>query len=368
MREGEAVAAHNTGRYKGAAVYWTGASRSEKTVGEGRILMHNQIRQAQEAGLEWFETGEAFPNLRNGKLKGLNDFKRSFGGSLYPVYKGRITVDRRLSALAAGIRSPANTALKRIMVSQSDDYKINAVYNREHAESYGLVFDREYSAYLKYELLERYAHSQSVCLDIGIATGLFAIPLAARVGHIHGIDISPDMVAVCRRNLTEEGIQNVTVYEQSATYLDFPDATFDLIYAYSTLLFIQDIQTAFQEIARVLKPGGKAILDITNTHNLSRLRWERYYRRRADLQIRYFTLTEIQAIWQRLGLEIRETHPTGFLDQWKYVPGFKYLTFLNRLTHETRRTPDRDYRVSQRFPRLANRWYFVLSKPDAGRR
>ncbi|HEX2907544.1 MAG TPA: class I SAM-dependent methyltransferase [Phototrophicaceae bacterium] len=254
------------------------------------------------------------------------------------------------------------------MTSQSDDYKINAVYNREHAEAYGLVYDRDYTAYLKYELLERYAHPAAICLDIGIATGLFAIPLAARVSHIHGIDISPDMITVCHHNLAEAGIQNVTVYEQSATYLDFPDATFDLIYAYATLLFIQDIQTAFQEIVRVLKPGGKAILDIASKHNLSRIRWEYYYHRRADLQIQYFTLPEIQAIWQQLGLEIVETHPTGFLDQWKYVPGLKYLKFINRFTHEARHAPDRDYRVSQRFPRLANRWYFVLSKPDAGRR
>ncbi|HEX2907543.1 MAG TPA: GNAT family N-acetyltransferase [Phototrophicaceae bacterium] len=105
LRDGEVVAAHNAGRYKGAAFYWTGASRSEKTVGEGRILMHNQIRQAQADGLGWFETGEAFPHLRSGKLKGLNDFKRSFGGELYPIYKGQLPVDRRLAALAAGIRA-----------------------------------------------------------------------------------------------------------------------------------------------------------------------------------------------------------------------------------------------------------------------
>ena len=46
-----------------------------------------------EHGFEWYETGEAFPNVQEGKNKGLNDFKKSFGGELYPFYKGRIVVD-----------------------------------------------------------------------------------------------------------------------------------------------------------------------------------------------------------------------------------------------------------------------------------
>ena len=47
-------------------------------------MMHN--------GIEWYETGEAFPHLGGGKAKGLSDFKKSFGGSLYPYYKGRLKI------------------------------------------------------------------------------------------------------------------------------------------------------------------------------------------------------------------------------------------------------------------------------------
>jgi len=36
-----------------------------------------------------YETGEALPHVTEGKAKGLNDFKKSFGGKLYPFYRGR---------------------------------------------------------------------------------------------------------------------------------------------------------------------------------------------------------------------------------------------------------------------------------------
>lgn len=36
----------------------------------------------------YFETGGAYPFLRDGKYKGLNDFKKCFGTFIHPIYKG----------------------------------------------------------------------------------------------------------------------------------------------------------------------------------------------------------------------------------------------------------------------------------------
>ena len=36
----------------------------------------------------YFETGGAYVHLRNGKFKGLNDFKKSFGAFIVPIYQG----------------------------------------------------------------------------------------------------------------------------------------------------------------------------------------------------------------------------------------------------------------------------------------
>ena len=100
--EGSVVAAANFAVYKRGALYWTGAA-----AGRGLELGANALLQWRAmqwmlgggAGVEWFETGEAFPNLADGKLKQLSDFKKSFGGTLYPYYRGHIIVRPRMYAL-----------------------------------------------------------------------------------------------------------------------------------------------------------------------------------------------------------------------------------------------------------------------------
>ncbi len=102
---GEVVAAENFGVYKQAAVYWTGAaSKNGLLVAANSLLQWTAMQWMAENGLEWYETGEAFPQLREGKLKGLNDFKKSFGGKIYPYYRGQIVLRKGLHALLAYYR------------------------------------------------------------------------------------------------------------------------------------------------------------------------------------------------------------------------------------------------------------------------
>lgn len=87
-KNGEVIAAQNSLFYKKVGLYWTGASVGEKDNGINKYLTYLQILHAKEIGCQYYEVGEAFPHLRSGKLKGLNDFKKSFGGFLYPIYNG----------------------------------------------------------------------------------------------------------------------------------------------------------------------------------------------------------------------------------------------------------------------------------------
>jgi hypothetical protein len=87
----EAVAAENFGVYKQAAIYWTGAASAQGLAVEANSLLQWTAMQWMiDNGIAWYETGEAFPQAVGGKNKGLNDFKRSFGGNIYPFYKGRL--------------------------------------------------------------------------------------------------------------------------------------------------------------------------------------------------------------------------------------------------------------------------------------
>ena len=91
------VAAENFGIYKQAAIYWTGASSDlGLSMQANSLLQWTAIQWMKDNNINFYETGEAFPHVTVGKLKGLNDFKKSFGGDLYPYYRGRMIINKNI--------------------------------------------------------------------------------------------------------------------------------------------------------------------------------------------------------------------------------------------------------------------------------
>ncbi len=117
-------------------------------------------------------------------------------------------------------------------------------------------------------------------LDVGTGAGMRMIGAAKRLangGRAIGIDIwsakdlSNNAAESTHRNIAIEGVAACTeVRTEDATRLSFPDATFDVALS---LLCLHNIEPkasqalACQEIARVLKPGGRVVIgDYVPTH------------------------------------------------------------------------------------------------------
>jgi len=113
-------------------------------------------------------------------------------------------------------------------------------------------------------------------LDVGCGRGLLLAGAAKRIaalsgtGHATGIDVwsNVDMggnsAAATQRNLNLEGISDYcTLLSQPAQQMSFPDASFDLVVSNLCIHNIYDQPTrrkALQQIVRVLKPGGIALI------------------------------------------------------------------------------------------------------------
>jgi arsenite methyltransferase len=113
-------------------------------------------------------------------------------------------------------------------------------------------------------------------LDVGCGRGLLLAGAAKRIaalsgsGHATGIDVwsNVDMggnsAAATQHNLDLEGVSSLcTLVSQPAQEMLFPDATFDVIVSNLCLHNIYDAPTrrrAVQQIVRVLKPGGIALI------------------------------------------------------------------------------------------------------------
>ncbi|MBN1526355.1 MAG: class I SAM-dependent methyltransferase [Candidatus Omnitrophica bacterium] len=93
--------------------------------------------------------------------------------------------------------------------------------------------------------------------------------LIARSGarEVVGVDISEVSIENCRKRAAEEKIQgDMSFYAMDAEGLGFDGATFDVVSEYGALHHL-DLEKAYSEIARVLKPGGKCICTETLGHN-----------------------------------------------------------------------------------------------------
>lgn len=107
------------------AYYWWGASKNNKEIGINKYLLFNVICKLKEYfnNEGYFETGGAYPFLRCGKYKGLNDFKKCFGTFLHPIYTGHYQTlpvpHKVIKVLGIKIKykskSKVNTIIKKVM-------------------------------------------------------------------------------------------------------------------------------------------------------------------------------------------------------------------------------------------------------------
>ena len=95
-------------------------------------------------------------------------------------------------------------------------------------------------------------------LEIGAGTGYFSLNLALAgvIGNLTATDISPGMLDALKSNAKALGIP-VKTKVVDAEILPFPDNSFDLVLGHAILHHIPDLDQAFREFNRVLKPGGK---------------------------------------------------------------------------------------------------------------
>ncbi len=92
-------------------------------------------------------------------------------------------------------------------------------------------------------------------LDIGTGAGYFAILLSGEGHHVTGIDLTPDMISAAK-NLAEQHHSTAEFQVMNAMQLDFPDQSFDAVVTRNLTWTLPDVQAAYQEWYRVLRPDG----------------------------------------------------------------------------------------------------------------
>ena len=93
-------------------------------------------------------------------------------------------------------------------------------------------------------------------LDFGCATGSKTLELAGGIRHIHGLDLSSEMIGLAMKNLNASNVKNASFSSGTIFKDDLGNASFDTIIAYSIIHMLEDVEKVIQRINELLKPGG----------------------------------------------------------------------------------------------------------------
>jgi ubiquinone/menaquinone biosynthesis C-methylase UbiE len=95
-------------------------------------------------------------------------------------------------------------------------------------------------------------------LEIGSGTGYFSLNLVQLgvIERLTATDISPGMLKRLAATAGALGVSGVSTVSTEAEQLPFEDESFDLVFGHAVLHHIPDLDRAFAEFRRVLRPGG----------------------------------------------------------------------------------------------------------------
>jgi ubiquinone/menaquinone biosynthesis C-methylase UbiE len=102
--------------------------------------------------------------------------------------------------------------------------------------------------------------SESLAIDVACGPGTFTRPFASRVRRAVGVDLTPAMIEKARAEAARAGITNIEFVCGDIYALPFADGVASIVACGYAFHHIQEPARALAEMARVLRPGGRAAI------------------------------------------------------------------------------------------------------------
>jgi len=142
--------------------------------------------------------------------------------------------------------------VERNETMQMDVSKFDKIAREVFAPAYPLIAA---------QVVERTGITEGVCLDIGCGGGYLGLALAQTTGlFVRFFDQSREMLEIVRCNIAAHGLETRTdTLSGDVESIPLPDGSVNLAVSRGSVFFWDQVQ-AFQEIYRVLAPGGMSYI------------------------------------------------------------------------------------------------------------
>jgi len=165
-----------------------------------------------------------------------------------------------------------------------------------------------YYPYLK-ESAEFKYHDGEKILEVGVGMGTDLIEYARNGSKVYGIDLGADQIELAKDMFNKLGFTYEDLQVASAEKLPYESNYFDFVYSFGVIHHTPNINATIDEINRVLKPGGRAVIMIYARG------WKHYLKRcfiHGFLKMKIF---RYGFDWQRVYNEVSEVNGGSPLTQ-----------------------------------------------------
>lgn len=107
------------------------------------------------------------------------------------------------------------------------------------------------------------AYKGKKVLEIGCGVGIDLVHFAENGAIVTGVDLADTSIDLAKKNFELRGLKG-EFYRMDGEALPFEDESFDVVYAHGVLQYTENAQKMVNEIHRVLRPGGEAIMMVYN--------------------------------------------------------------------------------------------------------